>query len=201
MSGLIRVVEHKSPKYTPRTYFNATSADITLALAADLSTAGERCTLRAAGGPEGGKYIGFEISKSSDPIPLARELYSFMKRRKAKTLNIAGNGIYTLRKYEIDQDWINEFTLRIIEKIHKHIGLDQIYTGGQTGVDLAGAVSASYLGIPALITLPRGYIQRFEEGKDVSMSKESVELQIQTQTQILKERVKVHMSQEVPDVQ
>lgn len=43
------IKESTSSKYTPRTYYNAKSADLTVAFAVDFSTAGERCTHKAAG--------------------------------------------------------------------------------------------------------------------------------------------------------
>lgn len=35
---MVVVQEHKSVKYTPRTYFNASSGDVTLAMVVDLNT-------------------------------------------------------------------------------------------------------------------------------------------------------------------
>ena len=181
---MVIVQEHKSVKYTPRTYFNATSGDVTLALAVDLSTAGEVLTKKAAGE----KYIGFLLKEDTEAIDIARSLYRFMKQRNAKTLNIAGNGIYTLSKHGCDQAHINAFLCDIIEKVHQFWPLEKIYTGGQTGVDLAGAVVAEHLGINALITLPNGYMQRFEDMKDITQSKESVLSQINHWASLLKEQ-------------
>lgn len=171
---MVNIQEHTSEKYTPRTYFNAKSGDVTLALAVDLNTAGEKLTHKAAGE----KYIGFLLTEESKPIEIAHELYKFMKYKKAKTLNIAGNGIYTLNKYGCDQLHINNFLCDIIELVNQHIKIEKIFTGGQTGVDLAGAVVAQYLNIEALITLPKGYIQRFENKLDIKQSKKDIENQI-----------------------
>ena len=57
---MVVVQEHKSAKYTPRTYFNASSGDVTLAMAVDLNTAGEILTHKAAGE----KYIGFLLDNN-----------------------------------------------------------------------------------------------------------------------------------------
>lgn len=171
---MVIIQEHKSEKYTPRTYFNATSGDVTLALAVDMTTAGEKLTHKAAGE----KYIGFLLDENTQAIDVARGLYKFMKQRNAKTINIAGNGIYTLSKHGCDQAHINSFLCDVIEKVHQYWPIQKIFTGGQTGVDLAGAVVAQYLGIDALITLPKGYIQRFEDKVDVVQTKEQVEQQI-----------------------
>jgi hypothetical protein len=171
---MVIVQQHKSATYPPRTYFNASSGDVTLALAVDLTTAGEKLTHRAAGE----KYIGFQIDANSEPIDVARGLYKFMKKRNARTLNIAGNGIYTLIKHGFTQEDINNFLCDVIEKVHQYWPIEKIFSGGQTGVDLAGAVVAQYLKIPALITLPNGYIQRFEDNKDITQTQEKVYEQI-----------------------
>lgn len=172
---MIIIQEHSSNKYTPRTYFNAKSADVTVAFAVDLKTAGEILTHKAAGD----KYIGFLLTEETKAIDLARQLYLFMKKNNAKTLNIAGNGIYTLSKHNCSQEHINNFICDVIEKVHQYWKIEKIFTGGQSGVDLAGAVVASYLKIDALITLPKGYIQRFEDKIDREHTKEEIEKQIE----------------------
>ncbi len=181
---MVIVKEHTSAKYTPRTYFNAKSGDVTVAFAVDLSTAGEKLTHKAAED----RYIGFLLEENTESIDLARKLYKFMKFKNAKTLNIAGNGIYTLSKFSCSQEHINDFVLSVIEKVHEHWPIQKIFTGGQTGVDLAGAVVAKYLNIDALITLPKGYIQRFEDKVDIVQSKEDVEQQIDYWCELLKRK-------------
>ncbi|NCP98419.1 hypothetical protein GW796_00900 [archaeon] len=183
---MVIVQEHTSEKYSPRTYFNAKSGDVTLALAVNLETAGEKLTHKAAGD----KYIGFLLTDDTETITVARELYKFMKAKNAKTLNIAGNGIYTLSSHNCSQEHINNFVCDVIEKVHQYWPIEKIYTGGQTGVDLSGAVVAKYLGIDALITLPKGYIQRFENKIDITQSKEDVENQIEKWVNLLKNQDK-----------
>jgi hypothetical protein len=171
---LLNIREHVSHKYTPRTYYNAKSADLTLALAVDLNTAGELCTHKAAGD----KYIGFKLDDSIDDLTISKELYKVMKANNVKKLNIAGNGIYTLAKYDCNQEFINLFTYNVISRIHQHLKIEKIFTGGQTGVDLAGAVTGYLLEIPTEVTLPNGYLQRFEDKIDVNGSYEKVFEQI-----------------------
>lgn len=171
---MIIVQEHMSTGYRERTKFNAESGDITLAIAVDLSTAGERLTKSLAGD----RYIGFQLKEDTTPLDVARNLYKFMREKGAKTINVAGNGIYTLERNGYDQPAINAFVCDVLEIIHRYAPIERIYSGGQTGVDMAGAVVAKYLGIPALITLPKGFMQRFEDEKDVTQTKESVEKQI-----------------------
>ncbi len=178
---MITVQEHTSKKYPPRTYFNATSSDVTLALAVDLNTAGEMLTKKAAGD----KYIGFQLNSDTSSLEVARQLYKFMKSRNAKKLNIAGNGIYTLSEHGCDQEYINYFVHDVISKVNTYWPIEKIFTGGQTGVDLAGAVAARNLDIEALITLPNGYIQRFEDKKDIEQTQQDVINQIEHWNNVL----------------
>lgn len=172
--NLLIINEHKSDKYTPRTYYNA-QADVTLALAVDLNTAGEKLTKKAAGE----KYIGFHLTDDIDNIQISKDLYKKLKNSNAQSLNVAGNGIYTLSKHGCGQEFINYFTYLIISKVHEYYPIKKIYTGGQTGVDLAGAVTGYLLNIPTEVTLPKGYVQRFEDMKDVIGSREKVFDQIE----------------------
>lgn len=161
MTNLI-VNEHKTVNYKDRTIYNASSSDVTLALATDLSTRGEQLTKRVAGH----KYIGFELVDDIPTLFIARQLFKKLKTDNARTLNIAGNGIYTLAEYGCSQEFINQFVYEIISQTHYFYPIDKIYTGGQTGVDLAGAIAAVKLGIPVEVTLPKGFIQRHEDHKD-----------------------------------
>lgn len=60
-------------------------------------------------------------------------------------------------------------------KVKEFLPITKIYTGGQTGIDLAGAVAGYNLDIDTEVTLPKGFIMRFKDGKDVPMTKEEVE--------------------------
>lgn len=171
---ILIINQHKSVKYPPRTYYNATSAGVTLALALNLETAGELLTKKAAEN----RYIGFKLTDDIDDIMIARQLYKKMKQDNVNTLNVAGNGIYTLSEHGCSQDFINYFTYKIISKVHQHWPIEKIYTGGQTGVDISGAVTGYLLGIPTEVTLPLGYLQRFEDKKDVTGTREKVFEQI-----------------------
>lgn len=171
---ILYIKESHSEKYPPRTYYNAKNGDVTIALATDLSTAGEKLTHKAAGE----KYIGFQLTPEISTLDIARGLYRKLQSSQAKTLNVAGNGIYTLIKSGISQAEINQFVYEIIAQVHHFWPLERIYCGGQTGVDLAGAVAGYKLGIPTEVTLPKGFIQRFETGGDVTGTQESIFTQI-----------------------
>ena len=175
--------QSNSEKYSPRTYYNAKSADVTVAFAVDLKTAGELLTHKAAGD----KYIGFLLTDESDTILIARQLYKKLKDSSAKSLNIAGNGIYTLSAHGCSQDFINLFVYKIIEKVYEHYPIEKIYTGGQTGVDMAGAIAGIKLGIPVEITFPKGFIQRFEDKIDITQTEQDILNQVEFRLNSLNE--------------
>lgn len=183
---MIEVTESQSQHYSTRTYANAKSADWTIALAADLSTAGERCTAKAAGS----RLNGYEITLQTDPVDLARMVYGFLKANNVKVLNIAGNGIYTLKEHGIEQDWANLFLYRFLKPLHEHLKFDKVISGGQTGVDTAGVVAAEVLGIPAMVHMPYGYIQRHEDKVDRQQSKAEAEKYFKKWVMDLEWRVK-----------
>lgn len=172
---LLIINEHKYDSYPPRTYYNAKSAGVTLALAVNLETKGEQLTYKAAGEY---KYLGFQLNDEIDTLIIARQLYARMKRNNTHTLNVAGNGIYTLCEHGCSQEFINYFTYKVISKVHQYWPIEKIYTGGQTGVDISGAVAGYLLGIPTEVTLPKGFKQRFENHKDVNGTREKVFEQI-----------------------
>lgn len=160
------VVEHKSASYAPRTWHNASVADLTAAFAVDFTTAGERLTKKAAGE----KYIHLDLSmEAMEAMEATRSLYKACKKHNVRTLNIAGNGIYTLYSKGMDQEDANVYLYTVLSLVHKHHPIEKIVSGGQTGIDLAGGVVAKYLGIDCTMTLPKGFKMRFENGVDVDM--------------------------------
>lgn len=181
------IAEYPSEKYTPRTYYNAKTADLTLAYAIDFNTAGERCTHKAAGD----KYISLDFKH--DDLINSRRLYSEMMKRDVRILNIAGNGIYTFSKYSVTQEQLNIKLYNVLNVVCQHYSLSKIISGGQTGVDFAGGVVAELLEIPCLMTFPKGYIQRFEDRKDIKMEKDKIIENLNIQV----EKLKVHIRNEV----
>jgi hypothetical protein len=168
------VKETEQPTYPTRTAYNAKSSDLTLAFAIDLTTKGELLTKKLAGD----KYMGFKLEDDTNSIDLARQIYKRMKKDNVHTLNIAGNGIYTLKDTGCTQEFINQFVYEILAKIHEFLPITRIYTGGQTGVDIAGAVAGYALNIPTEVTLPKGFLQRNIHHKDVYGTSESVAKQV-----------------------
>lgn len=171
---MLEIIAHRSRSYPPRTFENAGAAALTLALATDFSSAGERLTKKAAGD----RYLGLPLSL--DSLSAARQLYAALKRTgiQRPVLNIAGNGIYTLAKSGWTQASVNRHLFEILSPVHEHLGLSLVVSGGQTGIDLAGGVAAHALGIPARMTLPAGFLQRGLHHRDVERSEREIRAEV-----------------------
>ncbi|MGZ8888022.1 MAG: hypothetical protein ACXW1D_00520 [Halobacteriota archaeon] len=171
---MILIREHKSASYAPRTYANAHDADVTIALAVNYFTGGEKCTHKAAGDT----YL--KLDPLIDDLQNSRKLWSRLHLigKQKPTVNVAGNGIYTLSKHGWTQDMINCYVLKVLERVHQHWPIGKIVSGGQTGVDLAGGYAGWKLGIDTVLTLPKGFKQRHEDGVDVEHTEEEIRNQI-----------------------
>lgn len=157
----LTLVEHASGSYAPRTYENAHKSDLTIAIAVDFQTAGERCTINAAGP----KYVAVPFTWGIERA--AGHIKRHVFEKKAKKLNIAGNGIYTMGSYGYDQHTINQKVYEILKLVHEAYPIEEIRSGGQTGVDVAGLVAGMALNIPTVGLYPLGWRQRFERGMDI----------------------------------
>ncbi|HGO9799636.1 TPA: hypothetical protein ACLEB8_004824 [Pseudomonas aeruginosa] len=170
--ALLRIEQHESNRYPPRTWVNATSADLTVAIAVDFTTKGEQLTKRAAGD----SFIALPLQ--GDPIEAARSLWKALRQRDARTLNIAGNGISTMAKHGWTQEQINAWVYQVISTVHQHHPISFIRSGGQTGADVAGLVAAYALGIDCLGLYPKRFLQRSIDNVDVRRSAEVIEAEI-----------------------
>lgn len=156
----------KSTDYPSRTKENVDWSDITLALATDFNTAGERLTKKSAKD----KYISYQLHSSINKAEdIANYLYNQIQS-KGKTkdikLNIAGNGIYSLNK---EQYYYNNLLTEVLQKLlDKGITISSIRSGGQTGIDEAGIIAAQRLGIPNEVHTTSNYMFRGRDGKDIS---------------------------------
>jgi hypothetical protein len=164
--------------YRDRTYANANADDVnyTLAFAVDFSTGGERCTAKAAGDSlisvtmplADGKLDSSPdaISKAVDKI-LSGLSEEFRNGTEGIGFNIAGNGIYTLSSKGISQEQTDAWITRVLEGVcESGVKVSTLRTGGQTGVDEAGAVAGVVLGIPTTVLAPKGWEFRNSSGKD-----------------------------------
>lgn len=170
---MITFEECKINGYRARTIQNCKEADITIAIAKDFSTYGELLTYESTV-KANKEYIQVSIlddfrhsgiyvdTKIIDQI---RDL-----RRANITLHIAGNGMYTLKTLGLDitQDKLNELVLNYVSTIINNVGCNiSIITGGQTGIDEAGAKAGDNLKLKTKVLAPKGYAFRDINGKDI----------------------------------
>lgn len=165
---ILTLQEHKSSSYAPRTYYNA-SQGVTLAVAVDFTTTGEKLTKKAAGD----KIV--SVQWGADVLTAAREIYKSLRKHKCNVVNIAGNGIYTYSKHGVKQAEINQYIYSVLKLVSEHWQIDRIVSGGQTGADMSGLVAGVALGINTEAMYPKGYKMRWEDGIDVKSTKEDIE--------------------------
>lgn len=155
------ISEHLSPLYPPRTYTNAREADLTVAFALDFNSKGEQLTKKAADK----KYLALSLYDTVEVN--AETLHQFVTEHPIGTLNIAGNSIHTLHRMNCwGQPRVNQYVYDVIASVHARLPFQRIICGGQTGVDIAGAVAGVALKIPVGVLMPRGFIQRDVNGYD-----------------------------------
>ena len=174
----INFQEEPTSGYKNRTIKNA-SADATIALAYDFTSAGEKLT-KSSVLNQNKKYIPLSIPRKTetsdvDNAPIKTIVDSVVEKLNsvnATTLNIAGNGIYTMRDAGWNQEEVDVMTYRVLKGIVESPNLINkivsIRSGGQTGFDEAGAKAGIKLGIPTTILAPKGWKFRNESGTDIS---------------------------------
>ena len=160
----------KNTGYKPRTLENA-KADVTFAIAVDFYSAGEICTLSAVKTNKK-HYLKIDIS---DDLSIKEEhidtVVDFFNQQSIRSVNIAGNGIYTFKDKYTQQE-LDYYVFGLLYKILSHKDLkhqlESIRTGGQTGIDESGAKAGYLLQIPTTILAPKGWKFRGVNGKDIS---------------------------------
>lgn len=164
------VVEHPLDSYRERTLLNVASAPVTVAFAADFTTAGELLTARAAG-------LNFcRVSLIEDSVEQAiKKLVAAHRGRKGMALNVAGNGLQTLSKHGISQDQVDSFVFEVLSEAYKLCYFSLIRSGGQTGADTSGLLSAIVLGIPAVGLYPKNFRRRDATGRDFYATAKEIE--------------------------
>ena len=168
--------EHKEPGYVGRTIENA-SADVTVAIATNFNSPGEKLTKKAVLN-HGKVYIPIDIKKGliikeSDVNLLVNGLNSAIGNNILDaeiTLNIAGNGMFTMRNIYKQKD-LDRFVYYLLKDVLEHPDLKakiiKIRTGGQSGLDEAGAKAGILLDIPTLVLCPKGWLFRNTKGDDI----------------------------------
>lgn len=161
-------VEEPTNGYRNRTIKNA-KADATIAFAIDFNTAGERLTKNSVI-QQGKKYIPIDTNNPEITDTLVESIVSQLNEVNAKSINIAGNGIYTLKdKYTQEQvdNYVYELLSRVLNSPNLKTPIATIRSGGQTGYDEAGIKAAQRLGIVNGILAPKGWAFRDINGKDI----------------------------------
>jgi len=196
-SGMIDFQEDKSTGYAARTTKNA-SADATIAVAIDFTSAGEKAT-KSAVEAQKKLYAPIDMARLSTLIEVSKAAQEVVDKlltlnKKDINLNIAGNGIYTMKHVNISQKNVDNKILVLLNAIltklqDTGVRIISIRTGGQTGVDEAGAKAGLSLGIPTTILAPKGWKFRDINGKDISNEKAfkarfNIEIEDKTSRQI-----------------
>lgn len=176
----LSLVAHQSFSYVPRTEENAKSADVTVAIAVDFNTAGERLTRRAAEP----RYVA--VPYGIDVATAAEILSSFMREHSARTLNVAGNGIYTFAEKGISQAEVNQWVFLMLRAAHAKHSITAIRSGGQTGMDQAGLVAAIAAGIPALGLYPKNFRRRNEKGIEIYSTVPKLTAELEAQASMIR---------------
>ena len=161
--------------YAQRTAVNAGIAPVTVAFALNFHSAGERLTRRKVEEYHN-QYIAIHLG--TDEIFAAKVIATALSDADFPILNIAGNGEFTLAPYGWSQKMVDDWVYTVISNVHKIIEIKKIYTGGQTGVYLAGARAGYRLGIRTKVNMPKQYLQRGLSGEDTVHTREEIEEQI-----------------------
>jgi hypothetical protein len=157
--------------YSPRTELNCKSAMVTIAMAIDYTTAGERLTKKSAGI----RYyaVPYHLAKSKkalddmvNAMPQSEALFG----HQPLTIHFAGNGIYTFAKQGITQKMVDKRAYTLLSYLHSRKPIAKLWSGGQSGADEAGVKAALRLGIDVVVTMPANNRVRFEDGVDVSQT-------------------------------
>lgn len=169
---LTEFVECQQEGYRARTLANA-SADVTIALAIDFNTTGEKLTASAVENHEK-EYIAINISDGIVSEADVNRVINTLNSVNAKSINIAGNGMQTLKRI-FNQKQVDDIVFNLLLRVNESSALNNkielIRSGGQTGVDEAGIKAAILLSIPNLVYAPKGWLFRTEGGRDIADEK------------------------------
>jgi hypothetical protein len=176
--SIIDFQQETTSGYRNRTIKNA-SADATIAFAYNFNSAGEKLT-KSSVLEQNKKYIPLTVPRKTETSDINKAdiasqvnvIVDQLNSVNAKTLNIAGNGIYTMREAGWNQSEVDMMVSRILKAVVNSPKLknkiESVRTGGQTGFDEAGVKAAIELGIPTTILAPKGWTFRNISGTDIS---------------------------------
>ena len=166
----LTVMESYSPKFHDRTVENARWADFTVAFAVDFTSPGERLTATAAGN----EYLPFDLPHDGaglEDYALRRRMAIILSHRlesmtEPVRLNVAGSTAAELARHGISQEQADAFVTDVLGRaVDEGLRIQELRTGGQSGIDEAGTKAALALGIPAYQVVPRGFLYLDESGK------------------------------------
>ena len=148
--------------YPQRTKENADWSDVTIDFTESNGSSG--ATQKWAGN----KYVHFQLHNEGEPAYDAQEILDAIKKAGLPTenikLNIAGSEIGKLRGSQAAYN--NEITRLIKGLLDLGVTIQEIRSGGQTGIDEAGIIAAKRLGITASVHASKGWVFRDKDGKD-----------------------------------
>lgn len=165
-------IEDTVRNYAHRTWENAEWSDITMALAVDMSSPGEKTTRRAAGE----RYVGFVLPEdlAGRNLPaLANAIGRRLKRhpnfkREGLKLNIAGNSQITLDRFGIEISQVRSLLRCVLQDlVDEGVDIAMVRSGGQTGVDEAGIQAAQDVGLRCSVLAPKGFRMHREQGVEL----------------------------------
>lgn len=173
---MIEFKEDEDSAYKGRTFKNA-SADVTIAIACDFTTAGEWLTKKYVLEQEK-LYIPVHIDDFTTQCDFVNVINKIVKSidelgKEEISLNIAGNGIYRFKdSFVTTQQMIDYLIFSLIKEVNTKLKtkITLIRTGGQSGADEAGAKAGDKLGIPTLVLSPKGW--RFRDINEVNHANE-----------------------------
>lgn len=164
----VRFRESDSSDYRDRTIYNVVNADITAAFAFDFDSPGEKLTRNAAFYNKR-PYCAVTLPQDREMLHSwdfamrsAERIASSLdsgQRRRLITLNVAGNGITSVRP-PVTQEDLDVYMARTLMCLQRMVRIGAVRSGGQTGLDEAGVKAASAIGIPAEICAPKGWRMR-----------------------------------------
>jgi 5'(3')-deoxyribonucleotidase len=176
--------ENTSDNYKVRTEENVKNSDLTIAIAIDFDSYGEKLTKELVVS-NNKKYIA--IIPEGNPIEKALKVVEKINEfdlPQKFVLNIAGNGLASM-KGKLNQSQADEFTYILLKYISQNPKLKSkigsIRTGGQTGFDESGAKASIKLGFTTVVHMPKGFKVRNQDGKDVVMTQEHAMLRFDVQ--------------------
>ena len=178
-------IEDEKRGYAHRTRKNTEWADITLAIAADMESQGEKTTMKAAGD----RYVGYQLPENfadvchfSNPMcDMAEEIVGKLKahpnfKQEGLKLNIAGNGLPALSRHGITTWMIKNLLWYVFIRLkNEKVHIGEIRSGGQTGVDEAGIIAAQQFRIKCSVLAPKGFRMHYEDGVEIEGREKFVE--------------------------